>query len=219
MSLLRCDHCGALASIPGARCRYCGSPTARSDRIIAASFGSSGATWEVSPPVDKTNLALIDGRELCIDLPARPEVPGPVMSCAWTRGAFVDVDVSSALVFDGVAPGLAAGFLLRSADPDAIWVALHPNGSVTAEVRRGRDAEKKRTVLLSEFAKAPLVSGTPTVLRAVATRDLLSLFVDGAPLGSARCPADMNGTVDLFVQVADEERARVRFVDPCAALP
>jgi hypothetical protein len=88
---------------------------------------------------------------------------------------------------------------------------------VTAEVRR--DGEKERASILSEFAKAPLVSGTPTVLRAVAARDLLSVFIDGVPLGSGRCPADMSGSVDLFVQVADEVRARVRFVDPCAALP
>src|SRR5262249_12203291 len=162
------------------------------------------------------NVAIIDGRELCIALPARPEVPGAVMSCAWTRGAFADVDVSSAIIFEPVAPGLAAGFLLRSAGLDAIWVALHRNGSVTAEVRR--EAEKARAFIISELAKAALVSGTLTVLRAVVARDLLSVFVDGAPLGSARCPTDMNGTVDLFVQVADEVPSRVRFVDPCAAL-
>jgi hypothetical protein len=56
VTVLRCDHCGALAEPSATRCRYCGAVPVGCDDLIAATFGTTGATWEVTPAVDRVHV-------------------------------------------------------------------------------------------------------------------------------------------------------------------
>src|SRR5262249_43179575 len=152
-----------------------------------AGFGTTGATWEVTPPVERTHLEILDQRELRIALPPRPEVPGWTMACAWTRDDFVDVDVSAPIVFDSTPDSLGAGIWLRSAGDDLISVMLHYTGAVSVFVEHDR----QRTSLASIAASAAFRAGVATVLRARIVRDVLDVLVDGVPRGSFRCPTDV----------------------------
>jgi hypothetical protein len=216
-SFLRCDHCGALAEPTTRSCRYCGAVPVRCDDLIAATFGDADGTWEVTPPVPKTRVERIDASQLRVDLPPRTEVSGASMPCAWTRGDFVDVDASVAIVFEAPAEGCAAGLFLRSSATTCVCVLLHPSGAVSALVDMGGGTGWKRIGdVASRGAKAPLAA---TMLRARLVRDVLTIYVDGTPAAGITCPTGFTGPTDLVAQVGDREPSRIRFIDPSAKIP
>jgi len=94
----RCERCGTPAKSATARCSACGVTPV----IIASGFGNAPDTWEVTPPIDKTRVVVLDDNELRAGMPPRSEVPGWVMGCAWTRGDYIDVDVTAPIAFGGL---------------------------------------------------------------------------------------------------------------------
>jgi hypothetical protein len=139
------------------------------------------------------------------------------MPCAWTRGAFVNIDVGVAITFEQAAAGAAAGFWLRSSGSTSIWVTLWQNGYVSVLVER--DAGESITELGRLEPKTGFRRDTPTVLRARLIGDVLTVYVDGVPSTSIVCPTDVTGTADLFVKVADASDACILFSDASAKLP
>jgi hypothetical protein len=137
----RCENCGALAA-PG-RCRYCGA-AARSEELVAAGFGESDDTFGVMRDAGGARVAILGANALRVDVPPESEVGPAVVGCAWTRGVFVDLDVSVAVRFERAPDGIAAGVWLRSSKASAVCVMLSPAGelSVTARRDEGRTIEK-----------------------------------------------------------------------------
>jgi hypothetical protein len=212
----RCERCGAPAKSATARCSACGVTPV----IIASGFGNAPDTWEVTPPIDKTRVVVLDDNELRAGMPPRSEVAGWVMGCAWTRGDYVDVDVTAPIVFESTPARLGAGIWLRSSTQGSIQIMVDYRGVITTAVER-LDAEPPKLEWLGrELAAAPgFAAGATTVLRARLVGDVLSVFVDGIPRGSWRCPTNLTGGVSLFVNVAESERSIVRFLDPSVTLP
>jgi len=141
------------------------------------------------------------------------------MGCAWTRGDYIDVDVTAPIVFETTPARLGAGIWLRSSTTGSIQVMLDSRGTVTTAVERLAGDTPKLDWLGNQISIAGFAAGATTVLRARLVRDVLSVFVDGVPRGSVRCPADLVGGVSLFVNVAESERSIVRFLDPSVTLP
>jgi hypothetical protein len=188
--------------------------------VIAEGFGNAGGTWEVTPPVDKTRVVVLDDNELRAGMPPRSEVPGWVMACAWTRDDYVDVDVTAPIVFETTPAKLGAGIWLRSSVDGCVQIKLDAGGAVTTAIERVVDGKTQLQWLGKEISPAPgFGAGATTVLRARLVRDVLHVFVDGVPRGSMQCATDLVGGAAVFVHVAETERSIVRFLNPSVTLP
>lgn len=211
----RCEDCGALATA-GARCRYCGAVPRASD-LVAVGFGPDEDAFGIMSDAEGVRVQPIGRRALRVDVPPASEVGPAVVGCAWTRGTFVDLDVSVAIRFEREAEGIRAGCWLRSTTASAICVTLSPNGAIDAVVRR--EQGRSQEVLASIPPPPRLPSGGVFVLRARVEGDRLTVYRNGTPLVSVRCPTSLSGGADLVVEVPAGERGTVMFEDANARLP
>jgi hypothetical protein len=208
----RCENCGALAS-SGARCRYCGA-TVLAEDLVAAGFGDGEDSFVAMRDAQGVRVTALGAHALRVEVPPETEVGPAVVGCAWTRGSFVDLDVSVAIRFELAAEGIAAGIWLRSSTAAAVCVMLTPDGKIAATTRRDHIAQ-----LGGIGAPAGLRFGEPIVLRAKIQGALLTIHRNGIAAMSVACPTDLTGGADLVVEVPARERGAVVFEDVCATLP
>lgn len=211
----RCENCGALA-VPTALCRYCGA-VARTEDLVAAGFGDGDDAFGVMRDAAGVRVSILGTRALRVEVPPQFGVGPAVIGCAWTRGVFVDLDVSAAVRFEQAPEGLTAGVWLRSSTANAVCVALSPSGKLSVTTRRdeGRILEPLGTVA----ASAAFPRGMPLVLRAKVAGAVLTVYRNGWAAMSVACPTDITGGADLVVDAPRSECGIVVFEDACARLP
>lgn len=176
---------------------------------MAAGFGE-GDAFAVMKDASGVHVSILGANALRVEVPPEAEVGPAVVGCAWTRGVFVDLDVSVAVRFERAPEGIAAGMWLRSSKTSAICVLLTPDGALSVTVRRDET--------LAQLGGVP-AAGAVSVLRARVARDVLTLYRNGTAAMSVTCPTDIAGGADLVVEVPKHERGSVVFEDVCARLP
>ncbi len=234
-SSLRCTNCGALTEAGRGTCEYCGALASLSGgevalhrgaseggeqgKLIAAGFGTGAGTWNLPSSLARHGvvLALVDSRRVSVTVPPATEIGEAIIPCSWVPGEFADIDAAVAVAFSSAPEGVAAGFWLRNSDESAITIMLWPTGTVTIGARLDHG---NALHALGRAEAPPQFRGNDWhVLRARLVLDLVTVYRDGQPVVSVSCPAHLRGTTELRVQVAERERADVRFGHPAAQLP